>query len=207
MSLVLVRGAGDVGSAVAYALFRSNFGVVVHDRPGPSHSRRGMSFADALFAERPRLEGVLGKRAGSLEDLRRMVQCHRAIPVADIDLSEIIKELRPQVLVDARMRKRETPDDQKGLAPLTIGLGPNFEAGVNADIVVETSWGEELGKVMESARTKDLSGEPQPIGGHRRERFVYSPVAGTFRTGFEIGDNVEPDGKSAVLMTLRYVPR
>lgn len=191
MSLVLVRGAGDVGSAIAHALFRADYRVVVHDNPSPSHPRRGMSFADALFAERPQLEGVLGKRAGSLEDLRRMVQCHRAIPVADIDLHEIIRGLRPQILVDARMRKRETPDDQKGLAPLTIGLGPNFEAGVNADVVVETSWGDELGKVMVSGRTKDLAGEPQAIGGHRRERFVYSPVAGTFRTGFEIGDRVE----------------
>ena len=34
-----------------------------------------------------------------------------------------------------------------GLAPLTIGLGPNFVAGETIDIVVETSW-EQLGHVV-----------------------------------------------------------
>lgn len=49
MALVLVRGAGDVGSAVAHAPFAVRHQVVLHDSPTPSHPRRGMSFTDALY--------------------------------------------------------------------------------------------------------------------------------------------------------------
>ena len=60
MPLVLVRGLGDVGSAVAHALHESGFAAVLHDLPRPSHARRGMSFADALFEGVETLAGVLG---------------------------------------------------------------------------------------------------------------------------------------------------
>jgi xanthine dehydrogenase accessory factor len=48
-SPVLVRGAGDVGSAVAAVLFRAGYAVALHDEPAPVAPRRGMAFADAVF--------------------------------------------------------------------------------------------------------------------------------------------------------------
>jgi hypothetical protein len=35
-----------------------------------------------------------------------------------------------------------------------------------------------------------LRGEPKALGGAGRERLVYSPAAGTFRTNARIGDRV-----------------
>ena len=40
------------------------------------------------------------------------------------------------------MRKRAVPERQRGIAPLTIGLGPNFIAGDTADLAIATMWGE-----------------------------------------------------------------
>jgi uncharacterized membrane protein YfcA len=191
MALVLVRGSGDVGSAVAYALFRKGETVVVHDGPAPSYTRRGMSFVDALFERSAEVQGVLGKRARDLDDLRSMVKCRRAIPVINGPIEDVVGALQPDILVDARMRKRETPESQRGYARYTIGLGPNFEAGVNVDVAVETGWGSDLGAVIRSGRTRDLAGEPQEIEGHARDRYVYAPVAGVFRTRFGIGDEVQ----------------
>ncbi len=74
MLLVLIRGAGDAGSAVAHALHESGFAVVVHDDPKPSHTRRGMSFTDALYDRLATLAGVLGKRARDAADLPPMVR-------------------------------------------------------------------------------------------------------------------------------------
>lgn len=190
MSLVLVRGSGDVGSAVAVVLFRAGHRVVLHDRPAPAHPRRGMALTDALYDGAAQLEGALAKHARSAGDLVRMADCMRAIPVTDRDFDVTIELLRPQVLVDGRMRKRRQPDARLGLAPLTVGLGPNFEVGTTADVVIETAWGERLGAVIREGRARDLSGDPRPIGGYSRERFVYAPVAGTFRTVLAIGDTV-----------------
>ena len=47
--VVLVRGSGDVGSAVAHLLLRSGRGVLIHDVDRPAAPRRGMAFADAVF--------------------------------------------------------------------------------------------------------------------------------------------------------------
>lgn len=43
----LIRGVGDVGSAVAHRLFRAGHAVVIHDNSQPTTTRRGMAFADA----------------------------------------------------------------------------------------------------------------------------------------------------------------
>lgn len=190
MTTILVRGSGDVGSAVASILFKAGHRVVLHDAPAPSHSRRGMAFVDALFQGTATLEGLLAKRARSLNTLPFMLKCRRAVPVSDAPLQDVVAEVHPQVLVDARMRKHDQPEAQRGLAPLTIGLGPNFDAGGNVDIAIETKWGDELGAVIRAGSTRALAGEPQPIAGHARERYVYAPAAGTFTTRFNIGDAV-----------------
>jgi NAD(P)-dependent dehydrogenase (short-subunit alcohol dehydrogenase family) len=75
-------------------------------------------------------------------------------------------------LVDARMRKRAVPERQRGLAPLTVGLCPNFVAGDTVDLAIGTMWGDRLGKVIEAGATLPLAGEPRPIGGVGRARFV-----------------------------------
>src|SRR5258706_820330 len=195
--LVLVRGSGDVGSAVAHALYRAGHKVVLHDSPKPAHSRRAMAFVDALYNGVTELDGVLAKRPNSIADVAKMLQCGRAVPIIDEPLEKLMTEVRPEVLVDARMRKREQPEMQRGLARLTIGLGPNFEAGVNTDVAIETMWGDELGAVLWSGRTHNLEGEPQTIAGHARDRYVYAPLGGTFKTSLSIGDLVTEDQELA----------
>lgn len=190
MAIVLVRGTGDVGSAVAHRLFSEGHSVLLHDRPRPSHARRGMAFTDSLFIGYSELEGILAKRAHDLDGLRRMLQCRRAIPVSDRRFEALLEEIRPDVLVDARMRKREVPERQRGLAPLVIGLGPNCRPGENVDVAIETAHGASLGAVIRSGATSELAGEPQALDGHGRERFVYAPRAGTMHTSLGCGDRV-----------------
>lgn len=190
MAVVLVRGTGDVGSAVASLLSQAGHRVVLHDSSTPPHTRRGMAFVDALYHGTSQLDGLLAKRARTLRDLAYMLRCGRAVPVIDAPLESVVAKVQPQVLVDARMRKHEEPESQRDLAPLTIGLGPNFEAGRNVDLAIETAWGEELGRVVSAGRTRALAGEPMPIEGHARDRYVYAPTAGLFTTRFNIGDRV-----------------
>jgi xanthine dehydrogenase accessory factor len=191
MKTVVVRGTNDVGSAVAHTLFRSGYRVAMHDTTAPSHSRRGMAFADCIFDGSVELEGVVARRARDRESLGHMLRCGRAVAVATDELSALMELAQPEVLVDARMRKRAKPERQIGMAPVTIGLGPNFEAPTTTDIVIETAHGDELGRVIRAGRTKDLAGKPGPIGGHARDRFVYAPIAGVFETRYSIGDAVE----------------
>jgi xanthine dehydrogenase accessory factor len=187
---VLVRGSNDVGSAVAHVLFQAGHRVVLHDEPAPTTARRRMAFTDAVFDGRAELAGVTAERVDRLARLPAALAQRATIPVVLQPFPEVLATLRPDVVVDARMRKRQHPEPQRRLAPLTIGLGPNFVAGDTTDLVVETEWGDSLGTVLARGAARPLAGEPRPIAGHARDRYVYAPVAGVFATARVIGDLV-----------------
>ena len=187
---ILIRGANDVGSAVAHRLFTAGYSVVIHEMPMPATTRRRMSFTDAVFDGYAILEDVEAELVRRMALLDRVMRTHQAIPVVVKDFDELIQRLHPQILVDARMRKHRQPEAQVGLADLTIGLGPNFVAGDTTDLAIETSWGESLGRIIVDGPTNQLQGEPQEVDGHGRDRYIYAPLAGTFYTSLEIGNPV-----------------
>lgn len=184
--LCLVRGCGDIGSAVAHALFSAGHAVLIHDAATPCFARRGMAFTDAMFDGSAVLAGLAGRRTDDVFSIRWMLEQRREIPLAAADFRKMLDYLRPQVLIDARMNKRAVPERQSGLAPLTIGLGPNFVAGETTDLVVETAW-QALGAIISSGSSLPLAGEPRPIEGVGRERYVHAPTDGRFETDFAIG--------------------
>jgi xanthine dehydrogenase accessory factor len=124
--LCLVRGVGDIGSAVAHLLFRAGYGVVMHDEPQPTTTRRGMAFADAVFDGQAVLDGVRAVRADDLARVKDVLTTGEAIPVYVHDLGSVLRTMQPAVLVDARMRKHAASEVQRGLADFTIGLGPSL---------------------------------------------------------------------------------
>jgi xanthine dehydrogenase accessory factor len=187
---ILIRGANDAGSAVAHRLFTAGHFVVIHEMLQPVTTRRRMSFTDAVFDGQAVLDGMEAQLIKRLYLLRGALVAHQVIPVVVKDFHELMQTLHPQILVDARMRKHLQPENQRGLAEFTIGLGPNFIAGETVDIAIETDWGESLGQIIEHGVTRPLQGEPREIEGHARDRYVYAPVVGTFHTAFQIGDTV-----------------
>jgi xanthine dehydrogenase accessory factor len=190
LATVLIRGSGDVGSAVAHALFKADYAVVIHDSAKPSATRRKMSFCDAIFDGCAALEGVGAQFFGGMSELVARLALHDLVPVTVLELSDVLSALQPDVLVDARMRKHDQPEPQISLALFTIGLGPNFVAGETVHAAVETGWNEGLGQIIWRGATRPLEGEPQTIAGHARDRYVYAPAAGLFRTALQIGDIV-----------------
>src|SRR5216683_6695459 len=134
---VLVRGIGDVGSAVAHVLHREDYKVVLHDTPLPAWARRKMAFTDAVFDGEALLAGVLATRIDLLSTLEHM-SGRTGIAVSVHDFQALLQTLQPDILIDARMRKRQTPERQIHMAQCTIGLGPNFIAQDTTNIVIET---------------------------------------------------------------------
>lgn len=187
--VVLVRGIGDIGSAVAHLLFREGYRVAIHEEPKPTTTRRGMAFADAAFDGRAELEGVAAVHAHTVQAVLSALDCRDAVPVYVRPWGPLLAKLGHRALVDARMRKHGAPEVQIGYADLTIALGPGLVAGRHAHVVVETSW-DGLGAVITEGSSLPLAGEPRELGGHARDRYVYAPADGVFRTRARIGDGV-----------------
>ncbi|PKN95044.1 MAG: hypothetical protein CVU44_03015 [Chloroflexi bacterium HGW-Chloroflexi-6] len=185
-----MRGSGDVASAAAHLLFRSGYAVLLHESPQPSATRRKMAFTDAVFEGQAWLEDIQARRLDDPAELIATLEAHQFIALTVADFDEILKEISPAVLVDARMRKHSQPETQLGLAPLTLGLGPNFVVAQTVDVVIETGRGPDLGRVIRSGASAPLTGEPLSMAGHSRDRYVYAPAAGIFQTALQVGDSV-----------------
>ena len=80
-------------------------------------------------------------------------------------------------MVDAILAKRNLGTN-RGMAPLTVGLGPGFTAGQDVDAVVETMRGHQLGRVILEGTAIPNTGVPGNIGGYTSERVIHAPAAG-----------------------------
>src|SRR5207249_8704405 len=86
----LVRGVGDIGSAVAHRLFVSGHVVVVHDGEQPTITRRGMAFVDAIFDGRTTLDEVEAIRVDDLDALSTTVVRNTVVPIVVLDFSVVL---------------------------------------------------------------------------------------------------------------------
>jgi hypothetical protein len=152
----------------------------------PPVIRRAMAFHDALFGDRAAVAGIEGERAETAAEIAQALAKPGHVAVTPLALSDLAAILRPRVLIDARMQKRRVRPDLRGTAGLTVGLGPNFAAGVNCDIAIETRPAT-IGTIVREGWTDQADGVSRPLGGVGCERFVYSEHQGFWRTAVDIG--------------------
>lgn len=188
---VVVKGAGEVASGVAHYLFSKGMQVIMTEVPEPTTQRRTVAFAEAVFSEEVEVEGVKARRAEDVEDVSEILE-RGMIPVIVDPQGKIVEELKPEVLVDGIMAKRNT-GTEKDEAELVIGLGPGFAAGRDADVVVETAEGPAAGKVIYEGSARPDTGVPCEIEGYTTGRVLRAPTGGIFRARKEIADLVEKD--------------
>jgi xanthine dehydrogenase accessory factor len=182
---VMVVGAGELGSAVCHRLKRSGMRVVAVDIGRPRCIRRRVCFAVALAEGSVEVEGVRALRA-STPAAALEIEAGGSIPVLAGDYRSCLEALRPDVIVEATMRKGSS-EPVTGLAPFTVGLGPGYSAGKDADVVIETNRGHDLGRVLYEGTAEPDTGVPAGILGATRERVVRAPATGTFGSGLKIG--------------------
>jgi xanthine dehydrogenase accessory factor len=187
--IILVRGGGEVGSAIAHRLNRSHFRVCITELAIPEAIHRGASFSEAIFDSARTVESVTAER--TLISLEKIYSAWRNghIPiVADPELS--VKPLiKPDVLVNAMMLKRET-NTRMTDAPLVIGIGPGFIAGGDVHLVIESNPGNNLGRVILEGEPEKDSARPDELNGSGKDRVVSAEETGVFTTERNIGDAV-----------------
>lgn len=186
---VLIKGAGEMASAVAHRLARSNFRVCMTEISQPQAVTRTVCFCEAVYDGEKAVEGILAKLVKSAAEVDR-VWAQKKVAVIVDPSSRITEELKPDVIVDARMLKKNH-DTRIDEAPLVIGLGPGFVVGHDVHVVIETTQSENLGKVILEGSAEKDTGIPINIGGYTFERALHAPVTGRFSSPVNIGDMVE----------------
>jgi xanthine dehydrogenase accessory factor len=187
--LVLIRGGGDLGSGTAHRLHRAGFRVVVSELPQPTVIRKAVAFASAVYEGSVEVEGVLAKLATDLAQARTLLQ-QDIVPVVIDTAGDILPRLRPHVVVDARLAKRNLGTSLTDAA-IVVGLGPGFHAGQDVHAVVETNRGHNLGRVILDGSAQPDTHVPGLVQGYGRERVLWAPCAGLFHSLLQIGCHVE----------------
>ena len=144
--LVVVRGGGDPGTGVVVRLKAAGFRVVILELGKPLAIRRSASLAEAVYEGQCTVEGVHARLADTLDEARAML-AEGIVPVLIDPDCTYLPALAPVAVVDAVMAERNT-GIRRGMAPVVIALGPGFEAGGDADAVIETDNGHDLGRVI-----------------------------------------------------------
>ena len=186
--IILIKGGGEMATGVAHRLTRCGFRVVVTEIAAPKAVRRAVSFCEAVFEGHQEVEGIRARRVAEDSEILRTWE-EGAVPVLIDPECGILPRLRPHIVVDAILAKRNTGTSLQD-APLVIGLGPGFRVGRDVHLVVETNRGHNLGKVIEEGEAEPDTGVPGEISGYSRERVLRAPASGIFRARKSIGDPV-----------------
>lgn len=185
---VLVRGGGDLGSGVIYRLKVIGFPVYVTELAVPLFVRRAVSYGNAVFRQTTTIEGITARLVPDLEAARAVI-AKQEVPVLIDESGEVLLRLNPVVVVDARMAKVNLGTSLED-APLVIGLGPGFTAGLDCHAVIETNRGHALGRVICEGCAEADTGEPGPIQGFSHARILRAPTDGYVEPWAEIGDHL-----------------
>lgn len=197
--LVMVRGGGDLATGTIYKLRKCGFPVLVLETASPSAIRRNVAFCEAVYQGSQQVEDMTCRRADSVEEARQLLEQNQ-LPLLVDPAGDAIRQMKPLAVVDAILAKRNL-GTHRGMAPITVALGPGFAAGVDVDAVVETQRGHNLGRVLWQGAAAPNTGVPGVIAGYGRERVIHSPAAGVLRNVCKITDTVQRGQVIAVVET------
>ena len=187
-AVILVRGAGDIATGTIHRLWSAGFRVIALETEFPAAIRRQVAFGEAVYEGETVVEGVKAVRISAWQEAEA-VWCQGAVPVLVDPKGECVNQLHPMAVVDAILAKKNLGTN-KGMAELTIALGPGFIAGEDVDAVIETMRGHNLGRIIRSGSAMANTGVPGVIGGYGAERVIHAPEKGICRNVAQIGDFV-----------------
>ncbi|MBR0104394.1 MAG: EF2563 family selenium-dependent molybdenum hydroxylase system protein [Firmicutes bacterium] len=187
--MVIIKGAGDIASGIALRLFHCGYKIIMTDLPKPTSIRRTVCFSQSVIDKKITVEDVTAEYAENPEKALDIVEKGNIAVVAD-EKCEILKSIKPDVLVDAVLAKKNTGTNITD-APAVIGVGPGFTAGKDCHFVVETKRGHTLGRVIDKGSAIPNTGIPGNIEGFTWERLIQAPKDGIFVQKAEIGDIVK----------------
>lgn len=189
--IVIIRGGGDLATGIIQKIYRSGFKILILEIDKPTVIRRTVSFARAIFDGQAIVEGVKVVKVNNTNEIFEIWNQGHVPVMADKECG-ILNEIKPDILVDAILAKKNL-GTHKGMAPITIGVGPGFTAGEDVDVVIETKRGHDLGKLIFSGTAIQDTGVPGEILGYGKERLIKSPCAGKISNLCDIGELVKKD--------------
>lgn len=194
---IAVRSGGDLGTAIVHKLHRSGYKVLVLETDNPLAIRRTVAFSEAVEKGQCQVEDTKARKVRNTAEMEACWQ-NQQVPVMVDPEAYILKIAAFDVVVDAIMAKKNL-GTHRGMAPITIAIGPGFEAGKDVDVVIETNRGHNLGRLILQGSAEPDTGSPGDIMGYTHQRVLRAPQEGKLKAVRRIGDLVKKDEVIAVV--------
>jgi xanthine dehydrogenase accessory factor len=186
---IVVRGGGDLATGVVQKFVRAGFPVAILEIGAPTAIRRGVALCEAVYDGIAQVEDIVCRKAAGADECEA---CWRAgtVPVLIDPEGAAIAEIKPAAVIDAILAKSNL-GTHRGMADITIGLGPGFSAGRDVNVVIETMRGHDLGRLILEGSAAPNTGVPGNIGGKSAQRVLRAPTAGVVKHVKRLGDVAE----------------
>lgn len=124
MEKILIKGAGDLASGIAWRLQRAGFPIIMTEIEKPLTVRLTVSYSNAVYENEVNIEGIKGKLVNSYQEAQAVIAQDKIAVIVD-ENADIAKEYKPDIIIDAIMAKKNinTKIDD---APIVIAVGPGF---------------------------------------------------------------------------------
>ena len=192
---ILIRGAGDLATGIAARLYRAGHQIVMTEIEVPLTVRRTAAFSRAVYEQTALVEDIWAVRADTIEEVDTIVENGEIAVIVAPDMTKVREAWKPEVVVDAILAKRNM-GTRISDAPLVVGAGPGFTAGVDCHCVVETKRGHHLGRILWSGQAIPNTGVPGNIAGYTIERLLRASADGVLRPVKQIGEMIR-EGETA----------
>lgn len=186
---VLIKGAGDLATGIAYEFWLAGHEILMTDIEVPLTVRRMVAFSRAVYEGEAQVEKAKGILVRNQEEALAVISEGHIAVIVD-EKAKIREEYRPDILIDGIMAKQNT-GTCKNDAPLVIGIGPGFTAGIDCHYVIETQRGPFLGNVICEGSAIPNTGIPGEIAGYTIERLIRASASGTMEPAAQIGELVK----------------
>ena len=185
MLKIIVRGGGDLATGVIHRLWGAGFKVLVLECAKPAAIRRQVALCEAVYQGSAQVEGLTARLINSLAETEAVWE-RGEVPVLVDEAADSVRAFAPDIVIDAIIAKRNLGTSST-MAPLVIA----FSVGADADVIVETKRGHNLGRIIRSGSAAPNSGVPGNIAGYSKERVLHAPCAGVLHVVHDIGSIVE----------------
>ena len=188
---IVLRGGGDIATGVALRLHRAGLrSLIILERSFPLAVRRTVALCEAVHDGMACVEGLVARRVdergSELEECLTAIWAAGDIPVLVDPDAALVASLAPHVLIEATLAKRNV-GVRLADAPLVIGVGPGFHAGVDVSCIIESNRGARLGRVLDKGSAEPDTGVPGEVGGESVRRLLRAPTDGVFVSDRQIG--------------------
>ncbi len=188
-NLIVIKGAGDLASGVAYRLKRSGFSIIMTELPTPALVRRTVSFGEAVYSGQSIIEGITARRVDTANEAF-VLATGELIPILVDPQATVVAKLKAQIVIDAILAKVNTGTTIND-APFVLALGPGFTVGKDCHAIIETKRGHTLGRVIYDGQAEPNTGTPGLVKGYGTDRVLRAPVDGHVTSIATIGERVK----------------